>query len=358
MTRTADHEAGRPFAPELLECTIRDGSYAIGFKWSEDDVGNLVGALAEAGFRHIEIGHGLGLGGGRTVGQQAGDDEVHAQAAAARKGAACLGAFFIPGIGTRDDMRRFRDDGGDFIRVATNVSDSHSALPFVGYARELGFTVCFNFMKSYLVAPYELCRRAIELEEAGATVIYVVDSAGGMAPEEVGHYVLMMRECLRARIGFHGHNNLLLANANALSAARAGASLVDTTLLGLGRGAGNAQTEALLVAMEKMGYQMGIDPLVVAAISERCIRPKGAAVKGVDRRELALGQMLFHSGYVPIVERYAAMYGVEAEDVIRQVAAVNNENPSEELIGSVAEQLGRKKKVEIFFPKFYHKEVK
>ena len=51
------------------------------------------------------------------------------------------------------------------------------------------------------------------------------------------------------KIGFHGHNNLELALINTLTAIDCGADIVDATVTGMGRGAGNLKTELLLTAL-------------------------------------------------------------------------------------------------------------
>ena len=126
-------------------------------------------------------------------------------------------------------------------------------------------------MKSYVAPPFEILHRAAPIAERGATTIAVVDSAGGMLPDQVADYVRVLKAGLDVQVGFHGHNNLLLANANSLAAVQAGAAVIDTTLLGIGRGGGNAQTETMLVVLEKAGYPTGINPLEVSE-DRRAIR--------------------------------------------------------------------------------------
>src|SRR5439155_24203675 len=111
----------------------------------------------------------------------------------------------------------------------------------------------------------------------------------GMLLNQVEAYVTVLKAGLSADVGFHGHNNLLLANANSLAAVQAGASTIDTTLLGMGRGGGNAQTETMLVVLEKAGYPTGISPLDVAKIAERYVGPKPALLKGTNELELICG---------------------------------------------------------------------
>jgi 4-hydroxy 2-oxovalerate aldolase len=339
----------------ILECTIRDGGYAIDFQWARDEVEQIVRGLADAGFEYIEVGHGMGLGASRTATPARCSDEETAAVAVAASGQARVGAFFIPGIGCADDLRRFRGAGADFVRIGTDVSRSQSAWEFVELAASLGFEVFYNFMKSYAAQPFELLQRALPIVERGASTVTVVDSAGGMLPNQVAAYVEVLEAGLDARIGFHGHNNLLLANANSLAAIQAGASIVDATLLGMGRGGGNAQTETMLVILEKAGYGTGISPLQVAKIAERFVDAKVARLKGANELEMIYGFALFHSGFTERVQGVAKAYGVPYQDLILEVSRYAKENPSQALIEEVAAQLRQGGPVEIHFPKFFHK---
>jgi 4-hydroxy 2-oxovalerate aldolase len=58
------------------------------------------------------------------------------------------------------------------------------------------------------------------------------------------------------RIGIHAHNNLQLAFANTVEAINSGANLVDATLAGLGRGAGNCPLEMLVGFLHNPKYRM------------------------------------------------------------------------------------------------------
>jgi 4-hydroxy-2-oxovalerate aldolase len=340
---------------KILECTIRDGGYAIDFQWGAEEIEGIVRALAGAGFQDIEIGHGLGLGASRQAMPSLCSDAEMTTVAAAVKGPAKIGAFFIPGIGTSDDLRQFRDLGGDFIRIGTDVSQSETAWPFAELAGKLGFDVRYNFMKTYVAKPFEILRRAAALVDHGATTISIVDSAGGMLPDQVGAYVEVLREGLTADVGFHGHNNLLLANANSLVAVQRGATTIDTTLLGMGRGGGNAQTETMLVVLDRAGYPTGINPLDVAKIAERYVSAKPTRLKGANELELIYGFALFHSGFTKRVQDVAAAFGVPYQDLILEVSRYARENPTTELIEEAASQLRQEGRVAIHYPKFVHR---
>src|SRR3990167_6893206 len=54
------------------------------------------------------------------------------------KGASKIGVFFIPSIGTLDDITLLKACGGDFIRIGTDVSRSDTAKTYIEHARPLG----------------------------------------------------------------------------------------------------------------------------------------------------------------------------------------------------------------------------
>ena len=73
-----------------------------------------------------------------------------------------------------------------------------------------------------------------------------VDSYGALKPLEVYKFFKGLKKFKSFKIGCHFHNNCGLALANTLSAIEGGCDIADTTIRGMGRGAGNAETELLL----------------------------------------------------------------------------------------------------------------
>lgn len=325
---------------QILECTLRDGSYAIGFQFTAHDTAVISAALEEAGFDLIEIAHGAGLGGSTPeIGIAAATDEEYIRAAAQALKRAKFGAFFIPGIGTREHLDMARHYGMSFIRIGTNVTRSEEAREYIEYACGLGFDVSYNAMKSYAVPPEEFRRRLKQTVEWGAGTVYLVDSAGGMMPNEVREYVARLRDAVgETRIGFHGHNNFGLANANALAAIEAGATIIDTTMLGMGRSSGNSQTEVMLVLLKKLGYDTGVDLLKAMDVGEQLIKPRMTGGTGVTALEVTLGAAQFHSSFLPRIEIACARYNVDPKMLVTEVSKVDIVNPSQALIMSIAER--------------------
>jgi 4-hydroxy 2-oxovalerate aldolase len=325
---------------DLVECTLRDGGYAIDFQFTADDTFEICQALEKAGFRDIEIGHGCGLGAsGPRLGRAAASDEEYIRAAAAALTEARFGAFFIAGIGTIKHLEDARKLGMHFVRVGTNITQSDQAEPYIKAAKSLDFIVSYNGMKSYSVSPAEYLDRARRAVDWGADCVSLVDSAGGMLPGEVREYIGLLRKNLPVKIAFHGHNNLMLANANGLAAIEAGASVLDTTMGGLGRSAGNAPSEIMVMILEKMGLHTGVDPYEAMDVAEKLVKPRVANPAGVSALDLTMGYAQFHSSFLPLVEKAAAEWNVDPKRLIIEVSKQDKESPSEQLIVQTAERL-------------------
>ena len=268
---------GRPALIEkqiqILETTLRDGSYAIDFQFSAGDTTVICRELEQAGFDLIEVGHGIGLGASEAgLGQAAESDDAYCKAASSALKQSRFGMFCIPGIARLSHVDMAADHGMGFIRIGTNVTEVESSRPFVERARHHGMFVYANFMKSYAVDPQSVGQRARESQEYGAQTIYIVDSAGGMLPDELTTYYEAVRSACSLPVAFHCHNNLGLAVSNSLHMANLGCSTIDSSLQGLGRSSGNAQTELLAAAMMRSGYQLRMDLIRVLDIGEKYVR--------------------------------------------------------------------------------------
>lgn len=342
---------------EILDCTIRDGSYATNYQWDGDILRKIVSTLSQIGIKYIEIGNGVGLGTHRKI-REALDDESYFSHTIPYKGNSLIGAFFIPGTGTKDDLKNFWQAGGRFIRIGSNATEIEKSLDYIEYAKHLGFMVCSNLMKTYAISKYQLAYKSRDLIKAGCDVIYVVDSAGCMLPSTVSDYFKSMREIYQVQLGFHGHNNLQLANANSLAAAEAGATFIDATLSGLGRGAGNAQLESIIAIFQKANLLENniTDVLQLSDFSNEIMSTIAAKeIVPTSKRNIAIGIANFHDSYAPLAEKYASLYNVDTELLIKEVSKINVVNPAEELFELTARKIAEGAKEIIFFPKFSHK---
>lgn len=335
----------RPPAPgtaiQLLDCTIRDGSYAIDFKFTPSDSALVAGVLDGLGIPYIEVGHGLGLGAG-TVGTGSARDRDEREIVRAREAVSHgrLGAFFIPGIGDLDDLAAGATSGLDFVRIGQNADEIDDVWGHVERAQALGLEVFVNLMKTYGIDPPAFAETAARAHELGVAGVYVVDSAGGMLPEEVAAYVSAARDRCDMRIGFHGHSNLQLGVANALRALEAGATLVDTSLYGIGRSSGNVPTEVFVAVLQRLGIDVGIDPLDVIEAAERYLQPLAEHLHPHTMLAVSLGLGRFHSSYLPRALDAAEQAGVSPYRLIVELGRRDPMRLSDALLAEVLAELG------------------
>ncbi|MEQ9200772.1 MAG: hypothetical protein RLN80_12355, partial [Rhodospirillales bacterium] len=173
---------------QILECTLRDGSYLIDFQFTADDTTRLTRALDKLGMGLIEVGHGVGIAASPSKGRAAATDVDYVRAARAAAKKARIGMFCIPGIATLDDLKACVDAGLQFVRIGANVDAVAQTEEFISEARKMGLLVFCNFMKSYAMKPEAFASVARISADFGAQCLYVVDSAGGMMPDEVKRY--------------------------------------------------------------------------------------------------------------------------------------------------------------------------
>ncbi|MGE5373196.1 MAG: hypothetical protein ACM3QZ_14555 [Solirubrobacterales bacterium] len=311
--------------PCLIECTMRDGNYSVDFKFTEKDTRMVTRKLAEVGFRWIEVGHGLGLGGNYSgKGSMPASDE--AMIRAAREGVgdqARIGMFFIPGIARLEHLKLAKEAGLDFVRIGIDAPRTAEALPYLTKARELGLIPCLNMMKSYSLSPEQFADKAAESSREGAEIVYFVDSSGSMLPQDIARYIEAAREKTDCELGFHGHNNLMMAAANSIQAFQSGARFIDATLFGLGRSAGNTPTEVILAIFDLMGISTGIDLFAVMNIGEAYVWPLVSQMSKPTMTSVAMGYGRFHSGFLPAVADAASRHDCDVRKLLVAMASID-----------------------------------
>ncbi len=324
---------------KILDCTLRDGSYAINFQFTASDTAIIAGQLELAGFELIEVGHGVGLGASkRNYGVAAETDEAYLAAASGAVKRAMWGMFCIPGVAELADVDLAARYNMKFIRIGTDVKDVMASRGFIERAKRHGMFVCANYMKSYAVDPAEFVRNAKLSQSYGADVIYVVDSAGGMLTRDMESYIRAVHGSCSIAIGFHGHDNLGLGVANAVRAAELGVDIVDCSLQGLGRSAGNTPTELFIAVMERHGMRLGFDPLRVMDIGEKYIKPLMVNA-GLNSLDIVAGYAQFHSSYMGLISEFSSKFGVDPRKLIIALCKRDRVNAPRALVEELARSL-------------------
>jgi 4-hydroxy 2-oxovalerate aldolase len=326
----------------LTDVTLRDGSHAMGHRFTVAQVEATVAALEGAGVRSIELGHGDGLGGGTfNYGFSATDDLSLVEAAVRTAEQARIGCLLLPGVGTVARLREVAEAGVEMVRVATHCTEADIAIQHIGAARELGLDTVGFLMLSHMSGPEPLAVQARIMADAGANAVYVVDSAGALLPDQAAARVEALRSELPAEVevGFHAHNNLGLGVANSLRAVEAGAARIDGALASLGAGAGNAATEVLAAVFDRAGIETGVDVIAALAAAEEVVRPYMRHEPRMDFGSVVLGYAGVYSSFLLHAQRAGERYGVPMQEILLESGRRRLVGGQEDVMIEIAVQL-------------------
>jgi 4-hydroxy 2-oxovalerate aldolase len=275
---TAKAEAAKPAKPKetpaarwvsyrpqikVLDCTIRDGGLMNSHKFDDQVVKAVYDACVAAGVDYMELGYKAsqkvivaGEHGAwkycreedlrRIVGDNPTKLKLSIMADAER-------------TDYHEDILPKNQSVIDMVRVATYISQIPTALEMVKDAHDKGYETTINLMAVSTVQDYELNEGLELLANSEAKAIYVVDSFGTLYSEQVQHLVrkyLYYCKAAGKEVGMHAHNNLQLAFANTVEAIVLGANMLDATMAGLGRGAGNCPMELLIGFLHNPKYNL------------------------------------------------------------------------------------------------------
>ncbi len=250
--------------------------------------------------------------------------------------------FLLAKLADRELVRRAADAGLHFLRVGANAGDGAGSVQAVSLVKEAGLTCRYSLMKGYILSPAALAQEARMLQDAGVDRITIMDSAGTMFPEQAADYVKALKDAVTIPVGFHGHSNLGLSQANALAAAAAGADEIDCGLLGMARSAGNCATELAAATLQRAGYLPDVDLYGLLHYLDETLIP---AMRGYDYHvavnptELMLGLTGCHSAFLPLFQKVAREECVSLLRLIADVSAIDRKSPSEALLRETAQKL-------------------
>jgi 4-hydroxy 2-oxovalerate aldolase len=254
---TGDRSAKRwiSYRPELklLDCTVRDGGLMNNHRFDDRVVGAVFRACRDAGIDYMEVGYKAD----RKIFSPAehgawkfsSEDDVRRVTGEDRGGLKLAAMADADRTDYRTDILPKKQSVLDLIRVAAYINQIPAAVDMIKDAHDKGYETTLNLMAITTVPERELDEALEQLAESEVDVIYIVDSFGSLYSEQT-HYLVrqFMQHAGPAgkRVGFHAHNNQQLAYANTVQAVISGAHMVDASMAGLGRGAGNCQLELLL----------------------------------------------------------------------------------------------------------------
>lgn len=326
----------------LFDCTLRDGANVVGNGFSKKLTVSMVQALLDCGIDQIEFGNAKGIGSYEDGAIAPLSDLEYMEAVKPYVNKGSLGMFVLAKYATKERVQQVADKGLKFLRVGAAAGDGEGSLSAVKLVKEAGLCCRYSLMKAYISSPEELAMEAKMLEEAGVDIITIMDSAGTMLPSEVTTYVEALKKKISIPIGFHGHSNMGMSQANALAAVDAGATEVDCGLLGMARSAGNCATEMAAASFLRRNQLENVDFYKLLKYLDRELIPAMAEYHykaAVEPLDLILGLSGCHSSFVSTFQKVAQEENVDLYQLIVRVSEKDRKKPSEEFMREIAKEL-------------------
>ncbi|MBO5258796.1 MAG: aldolase catalytic domain-containing protein [Agathobacter sp.] len=284
---------------KVLDATIRDGGLVNNFMFSDEFINALYRANVKAGVDYMEFGYKASkelfdvtkFGKWKFCTEEdlraiVGDNNSDMKIAVMADVGRC---------DFKNDIIDKIDSVIDMVRVATYVHQMPAAIEIIEDAKAKGYEVTCNIMAISNAKEADIDQALEMVGNSSVDGIYLVDSYGSLYPEQIRSIADKYMEAAEKYgkyIGMHAHNNQQLAFANTIEAAARGVSLLDATMMSMGRGAGNCAMELLLSFLKNPKYNI----FPVLKFLEEYMLPlkESGAVWGYDIPYLLTGRLNLH----------------------------------------------------------------
>ena len=143
------------------------------------------------------------------------------------------------------------------IRLACNYQDKNLLEKVVPRLQKNNFKVAINLMKFTILKNTEIINFFKYCKKLNVKILYLADSFGNCDPEKLVSLTKDLKKYFDIKdFGLHAHNNLSQALENAKTAIKLGFGYIDTSLTGMGRGAGNLKLEEFLDTVKNLPQKM------------------------------------------------------------------------------------------------------
>lgn len=237
---------------KILDCTLRDGGYYTNWDFNSAIVECYIKAMNKLPIDYLEVGYRnnsskeyLGKFGYTPVSVL-----EHLRENCTKKLAIMLNEKSTKPADLEHLLKPI-EGLADMVRIAIDPKNIDRAILLAIAVKSMGFEVGFNVMYMSKWAEMDGFLSKIHAINGIADLFCMVDSFGGITPDEVKNILAEVRKYTNVPIGFHGHNNLQLGLINTLTSIDNDIDYVDATITGMGRGAGNLKMELLLTYLNK-----------------------------------------------------------------------------------------------------------
>lgn len=234
---------------QILDCTLRDGGYVNNWEFGDECARDIVQNVASAGVDYIELGFI------RNCNYIPGVIQFNDMSQVERIFSPCdkkLAIMVEIGYGYPFSKFPLRSKKTvDLVRIIVWKHMVREAIEYAKRLKDLGYEVGLQATRTDQYTEIEFAKLVDEFNSVSPDFVYIVDTFGLLSTKQVVRYARISDDHLDVNtgIGFHSHNNMQQAFSNSVAFVECGLNhsvIIDASLMGIGRGAGNLSLEIFL----------------------------------------------------------------------------------------------------------------
>ena len=245
----------KKFNINILDCTLRDGGYYNNWDFRKKDIQRYLDEISKTGIKFVELGFRF-------------YDKNEIKGLTAYTKDSLINSLKIPNtlsiglmINASDFLNNpienlkkvFREKNNKikFIRLACHYNEIFLTEDIIKWFKKRNYSVFINLMQISEIKKKKIINVCNFINKTKADYFYFADSLGSLTPNKTKEISKVLKKNCNKEFGIHAHNNLRLALKNSITAKNFGASWIDCTVTGMGRGPGNLKTEDILFVQKK-----------------------------------------------------------------------------------------------------------
>lgn len=285
--------------PEIfcLDCTLRDGGYNNNWRFDKDFLGEYIELVSKMKMDYVEIGfiNKQKQEKGQIIGKARNIDKEYISLFENKNFKICA----MGDYGNIDLDFLKKGSKIDMVRIAFHKKNYKEAIEECESIVEMGYTVSANVMGITNYSTEEMMDLIDLVNKSKIDIVCVADSFGSLQESKLESILYIFQENLDScMIGVHLHNNMNNAYANYqhIKNICKKSCVVDSTFFGMGRGAGNLQTE--LVFFDKVDNEQFCELLIFIEKYIKMFMTSKSTSWGYDLDYLFTGLLGIHPNYV------------------------------------------------------------
>lgn len=228
----------------LLDVSLRDGGHRTNFHFQNNELEEILLPLDDSGIEYIEIGYRNGTTASiKDLGRAGWCMKEYLSFCHSLIKKAKIAVMVYPNNINQEDLLELKACGVDLLRICLAKNQIAPSLTTIAMARQANLKVALNFMNISSYKKNELDKVMNQISHYEPDIIYFADSNGSLSPPRIQEIYENYVTKYSIPFGFHAHDNLGLAQANALMAMSCGVRFIDVSLAGMGKGTGNLKAE-------------------------------------------------------------------------------------------------------------------